>query len=62
MLMFFSVIIFTSTEDGIAKKLLLFKIEYVAIFNLLIILIDYFGFIMLDLFWSQKKKISLQES
>ena len=62
MLMFFSVIIFTSTEDGIAKELLLFKIEYVAIFNLLIILIDYFGFIMLDLFWSQKKKISLQES
>ena len=46
MLMFFSVIIFTSTEDGIAEELLLFKIEYVAIFNLLIILIDYFGFII----------------
>ena len=46
MLMFYSVIIFTSTEDGIAEELLLFKIEFVAIFNLLITLIDYFGFII----------------
>ena len=37
--MFFSVNIFVSTEDGIAKKILLFKIKFVVIFNLLIILI-----------------------
>ena len=33
--MFFYVNIFTSTEDGIAEKLLLFKIKFVT-FNLLI--------------------------
>ena len=32
--MFFYVNIFTSTEDGIAEKLLLFKIKFVVIFNL----------------------------
>ena len=35
--MFFYVNTFTSTEDGIAEKLLLFKIKFVVIFNLLII-------------------------
>ena len=37
--MFFYVNIFISTEDGIAKKLLLFKIKFVT-FNLLITLGD----------------------
>ena len=31
--------IFISTEDGIAKKLLLFKIKFVVIYNLLIMLL-----------------------
>ena len=34
--MFFYVNVFISTEDGIAKKLLLFKIRVVVIYNLLI--------------------------
>ena len=37
--MFFYVNIFISNEGGIAKKLLLFKIKFVVIYNLLIILI-----------------------
>ena len=37
--MLFYVNIFISTEDAIARKLLLFKIKFILIFNLLIILI-----------------------
>ena len=36
--MFFYVHIFISTGDGIAEKLLLFKIKFAVIFNLLIML------------------------
>ena len=36
--MFFYVNIFISTGDGIAEKLLLFKIKFAVIFNLLIML------------------------
>ena len=36
-LMLFSVNIFISTEDGIAEKLVLFKIKLIVIFNLLVL-------------------------